>query len=146
MMWDEIIEHLPDFPTAVITSVDNRGCPLSMRCRPWPDMEAQVVRFRLPSGTLIRLGLASLLCHKHDENLWNQKSFLVRGRITRGDEEWSFHPQQFIPGAGIGAALGVVRFVIRSRRKAKRYLQRRGLARPRIPWENIKAIKAQAKR
>ena len=145
-MWDEITKHLPDFPTAVITSIDDRGYPLSVRCQPRSDTEARVIRLRLPTGTPIRPGLASLLCHKHDENLWNQKSFLVRGRLTRGDEDWSFHPQQFVPGAGIGGAIGVVRFVIRSRRKAKRYLRRRGLPRPRIPWEDIEAIKAQAKR
>jgi hypothetical protein len=37
----------------------------------------------------------------------------------------------------------MVRFVVGSRRTAKRYLRRRGLSRPRIPWREINGIKAQ---
>ncbi len=39
----------------------------------------------------------------------------------------------------------MVRFVRGSRRNAERYLKKRGLARPRIPWTRINEIKAQAR-
>lgn len=146
-MWDEIMKYLPDFQSAVLTSVDAEGYLLSIRCRPRPEPETKLLRMELPASLPVRSGPASLLCHRHDENLWNQKSFLVRGSLTQETQEgWSFRPQQFLPGAGIGGLIGLVRFIYRSRREAKRYLQRRGLPRPPIPWEQIKAIKAQGRR
>ena len=88
-----------------------------------------------------RAGPATLLCHSHDENLWNLKSFLVRGVLAKDDGGWSFEPGQFIPGAGIGGLPAMLRFFIGSRRNAGRYLKKRGLARPRIPWDEINAAK-----
>ena len=140
-MWDDITNHLPDFESAVITGVDADGYPFSVRCWPYPDDAARVLRVQV--GTLIQPGPASLLCHKHDENLWNLKSFLVRGVLGRDERGWSFEPLQFIPGAGIGGLPAMARFFIGSRRNARRYLKKRGLARPSIPWEDINAVKKQ---
>jgi hypothetical protein len=79
-MWGEIIEHLADFPSAVLTGVDAEGYPFSIRCRPEPDGDTQVMWIRLPANnTPIQPGPASLLYHKHDENLWNQKASLYVG-------------------------------------------------------------------
>jgi hypothetical protein len=84
------------------------------------------------------------LCHRHDENLWNLKSFLVRGTLARGEDgEWTFRPERCVPGAGIGGPMAMVRFVAGARKTAGRYLEKRGLPRPRIPWDAINAIKAQ---
>ena len=80
-MWDEIVGQLADFPTAVVTGVDDTGYPFSLRCKPEPDHSTQTLRLHLPEGTRIRVGPASLLCHRHDEQLWNLKSFLVRGEV-----------------------------------------------------------------
>jgi hypothetical protein len=51
-----------------------------------------------------------------------------------------------VPGAGIGGLVGLVRFIISSRRAANRYLARRGLARPAIPWAEILAVKREVER
>jgi hypothetical protein len=142
-VWDEILRHLPDFESAVLTGIDAEGYPYSVRCRPQPD--ARVLRVQLPSYVPVRPGPASLLCHRHDENLWNLKSFLVRGTLAREDGTWIFRPGRFISGAGIGGPMGMVRFVTGSRMNARRYLQKRGLPRPRIPWDEVNAIKAQAR-
>jgi hypothetical protein len=40
----------------------------------------------------------------------------------------------------------MLRFLTDSRRKAKTYLDRRGLPRPTVPWAAIIAVKEQAKR
>jgi hypothetical protein len=144
-MWDDIAKHLLDFESAVLTSVDAEGYPFSVRCRPEPDEVAQALRIHLPAGTPIQPGLAGLLCHKHDENLWNLKSFLVRGALTQDERAWVFYPRRFVPGAGIGGVFATVRFFIGSRRNAGRYLKKRELPRPRIPWDEIRAIKAQAR-
>jgi hypothetical protein len=144
-VWDEIVRHLSDFESVVLTGMDAEGYPFSVRNRPHIDPFERMLLVRLPADAPIRPGPASLLCHRHDENLWKLKSFLVRGTLAREDGGWIFRPQTFIPGAGIGGPMGMVRFVTGSRKNARRYLQRRGLPRPRIPWEGINTIKAQAR-
>jgi hypothetical protein len=143
-MWDDIKKHLPDFESAVLTGVDAEGYPFSVRCRPDLDDAAEVLRVQLPADTPLQPGPAGLLCHKHDENLWNLKSLLVRGTLSRDEKGWKFEPLRFIPGAGIGGLPAMARFFTGSRRNAARYLKKRGLARPRIPWDEINAVKKQA--
>ena len=144
-MWSEITGHLYGFESAVLSGLDEAGYPFSVRCRPYPDPSgAEVLRVRLPADTVLRPGPASLLCDRHDENLWNLKGFLVRGVLNKDDGGWSFQPVRFIPGMGIGGLPGMIRFFTRSRRNARRYLEKRGLARPRIPWNEINAAKKRA--
>ena len=83
-MWAEITKHLYQFESAVLSGLDEEGYPFSVRCRPYPDTSGpEVLTVWLPPGTPIRPGPASLLCHSHDENLWNLKSFLVRGVLEK---------------------------------------------------------------
>jgi hypothetical protein len=97
-MWDEIVRRLPGFPSAVITGIDMKGYPFSARCHPIPSAADQVLRVQIPPDALLQTGPASLLCHKHDQLLWWQESFLVRGALLRDDQGWIFQPQQLIPG------------------------------------------------
>jgi hypothetical protein len=139
-MWAEITRHLYGFENAVLSGLDEEGYPFSVRCRPYSDVSgAGVLTVWLPPGTPIRPGPASLLCHSHDENLWKLRSFLIRGHLAKDAGGWNFEPGQFIPGAGIGGLPAMIRFLVGSRRKASRYLEERGLARPRIPWDEIEA-------
>jgi hypothetical protein len=141
-MWAEITGHLYQFESAVLSGLDEEGYPFSVRCRPYPDSSgAEALKIWLPPGTPVRPGPASLLCHSHDENLWNLKSFLVRGVLVKDAGGWSFEPGKFIPGMGIGGLPAMIRFFISSRRKARRYLEERNLARPGIPWDEINAAK-----
>jgi hypothetical protein len=144
-VWDEIVRLLPSFESAVLTGVDADGYPYSVRCKPAVDSSARLLRVQLPTYASIQAGQAGLLCHSHDENLWNLRSSLVRGNLTREDGEWIFRPQRYLPGAGVEGIRGMVRFLSDSRRNAKRYLQKRGLSRPRIPWKAINQIKARIK-
>ena len=145
-MWDEIEKHLPAFPSAVLNGLDAEGYPYSVRCRPGIERSERLLRLDLPAESALRSGPASLLCHKHDENLWNLKSFLVRGRLEHDEDGWTFVPERFLPGAGIGGALGTVRAMVEMRRSGAAYLKKRGLARPCIPWSEINAVKEQAHR
>lgn len=147
-MWDELSRHLVGFDTAVLNGPDSEGYPYSVRCRPTADPSSRVLRLDLgAAGTALRPGPASLLYHEHDEELWNQKAFLVRGRLDRGvagdPGGWAFVPERFVPGIGIGGTRGMARFLIGARRSAAAYLRKRGLARPRVPWDEIDAIKGQ---
>jgi hypothetical protein len=145
-MWDEIVGQLADFPTAVVTGVDDTGYPFSLRCKPEPDHSTQTLRLHLPEGTRIRVGPACLLCHRHDEQLWNLKSFLVRGELEVDARGWVLRPRQFVPGAGIGGLMGLLRFVRAGRRRTRRYLEKRNLARPPVPWDRIQAMWSEVKR
>ncbi len=137
-MWDDIEKHLGDFPNAVLTVVDDAGYPLSVRCTPEPDNSNHVIRIKLPSYSIITFGSASLLCHKHDELLWNPKSFLITGSLEKDEIGCKLVPRRFIPGMGIGNFfLALIQMTRNGRRTAKRYLEKRGLSRPKVPWKDI---------
>lgn len=143
-MWAEIITHLPEYPSAVVSARDDDGYPLSFRCQPNPDVAALALRVRVPPSVPVRPGPASLLCHKHDEQLWHQRSFLVRGALERDADGWLLRPDQYIPGLGYGGVLGQVRFLLGARRAARRYLAACHLPRPTVPWEQLEELRRQA--
>jgi hypothetical protein len=145
-MWAEVQRHLRGFSSAVLTGVDNDGYPVSFRCAPELDEREQVLRVSLSGWTGIRPGPASLLCHQHNQLLWDIRSFMVRGTLTpTGGEIWLFRPTHFVPGIGVGGLAGMLRFAFAKRRVARHYLQRRGLSRPRIDWAQLRALQARAR-
>jgi hypothetical protein len=145
-MWNELVKHLADFSSAVLTGVNSSGYPFSMRCEPETDASNQVLRVQVPEYTNIQPGPAGLLCHKHDEWLWNLKSFIVRGSLERDAQGWLFRPEQLTPGAGIGGLIGMLKFLQNGRRTAQQYLDKRHLARPSIAWDKFHALWAEIKR
>ena len=145
-MWHKLIKHLSRFPGAVITAFDADGFPFSVRCVPQPDSAAQVLRVQLPPDTSLQPGPASLLCHSHDKLLWNLKNFIVRGRLERDAQGWFFRPTRFVPGTGFANPLEGLKTFFKARESAKRYLAKRGLRRLAIPWEQVKAVGAEAKK
>jgi hypothetical protein len=145
-MWADVRRHLRGFSSPVLTGLDGDGYPFSIRCAPSVDETQQVLRVSLPRWTRITPGPASLLCHGHNHLLWDLRSFMVRGTLEpAGGETWLFRPTRFVPGIGIGGLAGMVRFALAKRRAAGRYLQRRGLIRPRIDWVQLKALQARAR-
>ena len=140
-MWDNIVKYLADFSNAVLTVIDVEGYPFSIRCTPEPDNSTQVLRLDVPTNSSIKNGPASLLFHKHDELLWNLKSFLICGTLERDENGLKMIPTRFIPGMGIGNFFRSTFQMIRGgRRSAKRYLEKRGLQRPKIPWKDIQDL------
>jgi hypothetical protein len=145
-MWPEVRRHLRGFSNPVLTGVDADGYPLSIRCAPEIDEAQQGLRVSVPAWTRMPPGAASLLCHRHNQLLWNIRSFMVRGTLEPvGGESWLLRPTRFVPGIGNGGLAWMVRFAIAKRRAARRYLERRGLARPRIDWAQLKAVQARAR-
>ena len=131
-MWNRIAKQVQAYPSAVLTFVEGSGFPFSVRCNPQYDRSQQVFRLHLPDQIGIQPGPADLLCHQHDKNLWNLKSIVLGGQLEQDGQGWQFRPLQFIPG--MGGFVGYIRFVIQGRRLARKYLDRRGLDRPKIPW------------
>ncbi len=134
-MWKEIEKYAPLFASAVLTGVDDRGYPLSLRCRPELDLKSRVLRLKASHTTRLLDGPACLLFHSHDERLWNQKSFVLSGELETGGEGWAFRPVRFIPGMGLNGIRSYWSFITKGRRTAKSYLVKRGLPRPKVDWE-----------
>lgn len=132
---------LSDYESAVLTVFDGSGNPTSVRCRPVPAGDA--LSIELPPWLDAVEGRAGLMCHDHDHELWHQRSFNVRGRLTGEAGRWLFHPERLVLGMGYGP-LSLLRMMARGRRRAARYLEARGLARPRVPWDQMAAIKREA--
>ena len=137
-MWSDVVSGLETVPDAVLTGVDASGYPAGVRCSPRPDHVHQQLRCVRPPGVDLVDGPASLLGHSHDELLWNLRSFLVRGTVRTVGSEWIFSPAAVVPGLGMAGPVGEFRSFIAARRRAGRFLSRRGLDRPAVPWRQIR--------
>jgi len=137
-VWAEIEKNLAAFETGVLSAADHDGHPYSVRCRPRPDSSAGVIRLDLGGGGAVRPGPASLLLHSHDEELWNQKVSLILGRLEGAGDGLVFRPERPVGGMGVRAA---ARMLIGARRSTAAYLKKRGLERPRIPWDEVEEAK-----
>lgn len=138
-MWPEVQSALASFPDVVLTGRDREGNPVSVRGRPRPD--AGLLRIARLPGIEIVGGPASLLGHSHDENLWTLRSVLVRGMLTLDGPDWVVRPTALVPGTGMRGPVQDLRSFVGARRRAGRYLRRRGLARPSIPWTRLRALR-----
>lgn len=137
-MWADAVRGLEQFPDAVLTGVDQTGHPLALRCRPRADHVHRVLRFPGAPGVDLRDGPACLLAHSHDEHLWTLRSFLVRGVVTTEGPDRVFTPCAVVPGNGMAGPVGDLRTFVAARRRAGRYLRRRRLPRPRVPWRQVR--------
>ncbi|GAA0799241.1 pyridoxamine 5'-phosphate oxidase family protein [Spirilliplanes yamanashiensis] len=129
----EAARRLPRFTSGVVAAFDESGAPTLARVR--PAVAGGALRF---TGPALRPGRASLLCHSHDAKLSGLRAFVVTGELTRDGDGWLLTPDRFVPGADGLNPLDMVRAIRRMRATAARYLQRRGLARPQIPWEQYR--------
>ena len=145
-MWDDIVKYLPKFSNPVLSAIDAAGFPYSVRCVVQVDGAHKLLRLEQVGDLPVQPGPASLLCHSHDERLWNMKSFVVRGKLRQDEQGWLFEPTQFIPGAGIGSPMDQFKALSKNRKSATTYLEKRGLARPEVDWDGIKRIWAEVKK
>jgi hypothetical protein len=142
-MWADITRRLPRFASAVLTGLDSGGDPISIRCRPILDHDAQVLQVQILDGVGMVPGPAGLLCHQHDEQLWKLRSFLLRGVVEQDGHGWVFRPRQLVGGMDT-TPVSNLRLLRNGRRTAKRYLAARGLPRPTIPWDHYATLKNDA--
>ncbi|MET1075547.1 MAG: pyridoxamine 5'-phosphate oxidase family protein [Umezawaea sp.] len=124
---------LAGFPTAVLGARDAEGAPTLLRVRPVPGDSGFAVD--VPDDAEIEPGRASLLGHQHDENLAKVKFVLVRGELTGGPGEWTL-----VPSREVQPAASTWSTIRRTRRSARDYLAKRGLARPRVDWAGFTAV------
>jgi hypothetical protein len=145
-MWNEIVKHQGKFSNAVLTGLDAGGYPFSVRCTPQIDESNQVLKIMLPEQGLIRPGPAGLLYHTHNAKLWDLLVMQVLGRLEQAEHSWVFYPERFIPGAGLQGPVDQMKLLFKARADAKKYLQKRGLPRPQVRWDELNELKAEIKK
>lgn len=141
-MWAEAAKWLNTFDEAVLTFPDADGYPASVRVGT-PGFDAATGRLPVPLSETLRPaeGRAGLLCHSHDEKLWNLKMLQVKGELRSEDGSWVFVTTEFTPPS----KLAMVDFIRNARSSAQKYLDKRGLPRPEVNWAQIKEIQRRVK-
>lgn len=138
-MWAEAAKAIAKFDEGVLSAVDGAGYPLSVRQTSLRyDAATGVMPVALPEALGAAPGPASLLCHYHDENLWNMRMISVRGRLECRDGGFVFVTTAFEPPSTLKQMLAIGR-------NAKRYLQKRGLPRPEVRFDVIERLWTQVK-
>jgi hypothetical protein len=134
-MWDNLKHQIQSFSSAVLTTRDATGYPVSVRTSCVIDDQRQAVGVTMPAAVDAQAGPASLLLHRHNEQLWDLRIVVVRGELVHHGDAWVFRPQPRPPDPS------AFRMILNYRKAANAYVRKRGLARPRIPWDRLKAIK-----
>jgi hypothetical protein len=139
--------QLARYPTAVLGARDTQGAVALVRTTPQPVGD----RFAVAAapGVDLAAGPASLLAHRHDEKLSGMHFALVCGQIARpqtpaGAADWLFTPDRVIEPAGSGSPISAIRSLRSVRASAARYLGKRGLERPAVPWQQYRALARRA--
>ncbi|WP_433793042.1 pyridoxamine 5'-phosphate oxidase family protein [Actinoplanes sp. CA-252034] len=138
-------EVLAGFDSVVLTAVDKAGAPLLLRTT--VSVASEGYRVDVPEDVPVAEGPAGLLVHRHDDRLWNLYNASVRGELVADGTGWLLKPDRLVePGARHrGSPLDQLRVLRETRAATKRYLERRGLARPVIPWADYRAIRSRVR-
>ncbi|HEY2447606.1 MAG TPA: hypothetical protein VGI49_02100 [Mycobacterium sp.] len=140
-MWIEAAKRLGEYQEAVVTALDPAGYPVSIRqAAPRYDPATGEFTVEWPPGLAVSEGPAVILCHFHDEKLWNIKQLQIKGRLGRRADRWVFLSTGF--RAPAASQLGIfVRLARDMRKTGKRYLDRRGLKQPTVNWRALNALR-----
>ncbi len=141
-----IAGRLPAYSSAVLCGFDHDGAPTMVRVRPVADASNRTLRMTLPPGFSIEAGQGGLLGHSHNDKLGKLRSFVATGTITRSGDDCILTPERDIAGAAPLGPVGVVKAIADMRRTARRYLERRGLDRPQVAWQDLTDLKADIKK
>ncbi len=128
------------YPTAVLAARDASGAPVLARTRPVATGDGFAVH--VPTDCAATEGPASLLVHRHDEQLNNLTNAVVRGELKEAGDGWLLVPDSVLEPMGSGKGLDGIRLLRRTGRATDRYLERRGLPRPKVRWDLFQPLAA----
>lgn len=140
-MWAEAAKRLGAFDEAVLTVLDEHGYPISVRVptRGYDATTGELPAVLPPTPAPVE-GPANLLCHSHDDKLWNLQTAHIKGRLARRTRGWVFVSETFTPQS----RWHMVSFLKNANDSAQRYLDRRGLDRPTVDWAGIRELRRSA--
>ncbi len=143
-MWAEAAKWLRKFgDEAVLTLLDSDGYPGSVRVDSTAyDATSGELRVAVPEALRPSEGPASLMCHYHDEKMWNIKAMHIKGRLENRDGTWVF----VSTGFDAPSKLAMFSFIKGARTASQKYLDKRGLERPEVNWAAIKEVQRRIKR
>lgn len=139
-MWHKAARALATYSEAVLNATDADGYPLSVRqTAPLSkyDPEHGTMPVVLPDALHPVEGPASLLAHYHNDKLWDLRAMLIKGRIERRGDGWTFVSTEYKPQSSWAMVTG-------AKRAAKQYLAKRGLGRPKIAFDVIRRLFREA--
>jgi hypothetical protein len=133
---------LAAYSSAVLSARDGAGAVVMVRTTVAPSEGGY--RVAVPDGVVVAGGPASLLVHRHDDKLSKLHNASVRGMLAEDEDGWLLRPDRLVePGARNRAGLtDPLRIVRACRATTRRYLERRNLQRPQVPWPAYRAIRA----
>jgi hypothetical protein len=140
-----IVKQLGTFPNAVLTGIDSAGYPYSIRCKPHVDESRKGLLITQSGDVPIQPGPACILCHFHNEGMWNLRSFEILGNLEKAEQAWFFHVERSIPESSPGP-FDQFQMIYKARVDAKKYLEKRGLPRPKVDWNGIKKLRVEARK
>lgn len=132
--------RLSAYPSAVLAACDDSGAPVLARTRPVATDAGYALT--VPADCAATAGPASLLVHRHDARLNHMQNTLVRGELRQSGQDWLLVPATVVEPMGSGRPSDALRVLRRTNRATARYLERRGLPRPRVRWEAFRALAA----
>ena len=127
------------FDSAVLATNSSTGYATLQRVRLVPHGDEASFEVAPAPGTDVVAGRASILCHRHDERLGSQSSFVATGELREAGGGWVFVPERFVAGISPGV-ISQIGFLRTLRRRARTYLQTRRLDRPVIAWDELADI------
>lgn len=139
-MWASAAKWIAKFDEGVVNAVDAEGYPLSVRQTSLPyDAATGRLRVVIPESLGAQEGRASLLCHSHDEKLWDLRSILLHGRLERENGARVFVTTSFTPPS-------VLQMLKNVRKAATKYLADRGLPTPKVNYDAVARLWEKAAR
>src|SRR5690349_13220652 len=101
-MWNnQLIACAQQYPSGVLTIVEQTGSPVSVRCVVQYDDRQQVITVPNPPPLAATWrGKACLLFHRHKDDLGDQHEMMIKGTLDDGAGGLIFHPTEFLTGSG----------------------------------------------
>ena len=145
-MWHLAAESLSRFSEVIVTAVSEAGYPVSVRQRsPRYDSRSGEMPVLIPKSLAAAPGPANVLAHYHDEKLANLQVVQIKGILETRYGDWIFVSTAFRPSAR-GRLKSLRGMAKAMRRSSLRYLDTRGLRRPKVNWVAINSLQQQAQR
>ena len=141
--YPEAVRGIAGYADAVLATVAGDAAPVLRRVRPTADPATGGLRLQgADPADLTGVTSANLLLHRHDDRLAGLRQLGLVGTLDAGTDGVRLHPTRVLASTVPSNPLALAPTLRRLRRTAQRYLDRRGLDRPVIPWAEYRRIAA----